>query len=184
MTDKLAGQIARVIGYVDRVCAEHLEGDDLEGTSVRGGEYDGGGCSVGVRLHPPLGDHAPPVAGAKAGEVPLGPWCGQIVADGRLVCQELVGHDGTYGVPAEVLIAARAGPVAIEAGHRIGAALFEFAAEDVALTHARQRTARRTVLGVTPPPDHGGHPRPTVPQAAGEGGKPPATIGALSADID
>ena len=49
--------------------------------------------------------------------------------------QELGGHDGADGVPAEVLGPGRAAAVAVEAGERVGAARFQRAAQHVAIRH-------------------------------------------------
>ncbi len=59
----------------------------------------------------------------------------QVVADRALVCQEFGGHDGADGVPTEVLGSGRTAAVTIEAGKRIGATLFQGAAQHIAIGH-------------------------------------------------
>lgn len=51
------------------------------------------------------------------------------------VCQEFGGHDGADGVPTEVLGSGRTAAVTIEAGKRIGATLFQGAAQHIAIGH-------------------------------------------------
>jgi len=59
-------------------------------------------------------------------------------ADGAppyVVLEELSGHHRAHRVQTEVLVAAAAVAVAVEAGHRVAAAGFELAAQNVALRH-------------------------------------------------
>ncbi|CPA30869.1 Uncharacterised protein [Mycobacterium tuberculosis] len=51
------------------------------------------------------------------------------------MCQEFGGHDGADGVPTEVLGSGRTAAVTIEAGKRIGATLFQGAAQHIAIGH-------------------------------------------------
>ena len=108
-------------------------GHDLQCALVGRGQDDAGGRARLVRLHPPDGDHAPPVARLETGEAVLGARRAQVVAEVLLHLQEVGGHHRAHGVPAQVVGAAPAAPVAVEAGHRLGAAGLQWAAEHVAL---------------------------------------------------
>ena len=82
--------------------------------------------------------------------MPLGSRGGEVVADRRLVGEELLGHHRAHRVQADVLRADRAGAVAVEAGQGVGAAGLELAAEDVALRHEEiiARKWRTTLTGM------------------------------------
>lgn len=84
-------------------------------------------------LQPAHRDDAPSVAWCQPGKMPLGVRRDEVVVDAGLMGQELLRHDRADGVAADILRAARAATVAIEPGHRIGAARFERATEDIAL---------------------------------------------------
>src|ERR1700694_3301597 len=149
-------QVAQVVGHVDGVLPERLQGHHVEGALVGGGQHYRGGAAFAVGLEPVRGGDAPAVAWHEAGEPVLGYRRRQVVADGALVLQELGGHDGADGVPAEVLGPGRAAAVAVEAGERVGAARFERAPQHVVVRHRHsiplaRKPKRRSVnsMGVT-----------------------------------
>src|SRR5699024_10557496 len=72
-----------------------------------------------------------------AGEPPLRSRCGEVVADGTLVGEELLRHHRADSVQAGVVRADGAGAVAVVAGHRLGPARLQLAAEDVAFAHVQ-----------------------------------------------
>ena len=146
---RASGQRAEVGRYVDGVGPEHVERDQLERPLVGGGEHDRRGHAVVVGLLPPRRHHAPPVTGREPGEVPLRSRGRQVVADLQLVLEELRGDHRAHRVQADVVGPAGAAAVAVEAGHRVGAAGLELPAQDVALAHVPTL--------VTPAVDVAGH---------------------------
>jgi len=136
-------QTAEVVRNVDCVVPQRLERDDLQGASVRAGQYHRCGAAVLVSAKPvPRGD-TPPVAGHQAGESVLRHRCGQVVADRALMLEEVRGHDGADDVQADVLRTGRAAAVSVEAGDRVGATRFQLATEHVAISH-------RPIIGCGP----------------------------------
>ena len=87
-----------------------------------GGQHDRRGTPILVGPKPVGGGDAPPVTRHQAREPELGSRRRQVVADRALMLEELGGHDGADGVPADVLGPRRAAAVAVEAGDRVGAA--------------------------------------------------------------
>ena len=74
----------------------------------------------------------------------------QVVADFRLMREELVGHDRTDRVTADILRATRAAAVAIEPGYRIRAAGLERTTENVQLiSHSTIMVMSEGVLVLT-----------------------------------
>lgn len=113
--------------------AEDVERYDVEHARVRRGEHDRGRRAGTVRLQPPQRDDTPSVARDEAAETVLGPRGDEIVADRLLVREEVTRHDSADGVAADILGPTRAATVAIETGHRVGAAHLELTTQDVAL---------------------------------------------------
>ena len=127
---------AQVLGHVDGVLLQRGQRDDAQHRLVGRGEHDRRRDPLGVGARPVGGRDAPAVAGDQAREAVRRHRRRQVVADGALVLEELGGDDRADGVAAQVLRAGAAAPVAVEAGHRVGAARLELAAEDVAFAHA------------------------------------------------
>ena len=121
--------------HVDGVLLERLERHELERALVRRRQHDVGRDAVLVGAPPVERGHAPAVAGHQPREAVLRHRRRQVVADAALVLEELRRHDRADRVAADVLDAAAAATVPVEAGDRIAAAGLELAAEDVALTH-------------------------------------------------
>src|SRR5689334_9270777 len=96
-------QRAEVGWYVDRVLPQNGERDGVQRAAVRRGQYDGSRDSRVVGLQPPRRDHAPPVPRRQPAEPVLRPRRGQVVADRRLVGEELRRHHRADGVAAQVL---------------------------------------------------------------------------------
>src|SRR3954452_4681604 len=131
-------QCAGIGRYVDRVLLQPGERDHVERPLVRGSQHDRRVDTVLVRLTPAHRDHTPPITGLQASEPPLRYRRREVVADRPLVGEELLGHHSADGVQPDVLRTAGAGPVTVEAGHRIRTARLEFSAEDVAFRHGDQ----------------------------------------------
>src|SRR5690349_17106794 len=109
-------KLARISRNVRGVLLEDFQRDDLERGFVGGGEHNGAGRALEVGLQPADRDHAPPVSRGEAGELPLGVWRDQVVADVELMLEELAGDDRADRVAAGVLRAGGAAAVAVEAG--------------------------------------------------------------------
>src|SRR5829696_5934368 len=123
---RLSFQGAEVVGDVDGVLAQRLDGHDLQRPLVRGGQDDARRGPRLVGLQPADGDHAPAVAGAQAGEAVLRSGRGQVVAELALHGEELGGDDRADGVRAQVLGPRGAVAVAVEAGQRVDAARLQW----------------------------------------------------------
>jgi hypothetical protein len=85
------------------VLPEHPQGHHVEGALVIGGQHHRSGAAFAAGSEPVHGGDAPAVAWHEAGEPVVGHRRREVVADGALVLQELGGHDGADGLPAEVL---------------------------------------------------------------------------------
>lgn len=73
----------------------------------------------------------PAIAGLESGKSVLRVWGREVVSDSCLVRKELSGHDRTDRMASQVAGCSVAAAITKPAGERIGAALFEWAAEDV-----------------------------------------------------
>ena len=131
-------QVSEVGRDVDRVLLEEAQRDDLQRALVGRRQEHRRRDVVVVGLQPSRCHHAPAVPGVQAGEAELGHRRLQVVADGTLVEQEVLGHHGAHRMEPDVLLAARAAAVAVEAGQRLGAAGFDRTAENVALGPGRR----------------------------------------------
>ena len=139
-------QRARVVRHVDGVLAQRGERHDPQDGLVGGGQHDRGGDAVGVCPGPVHRGDAPAVAGHQARESVLRSCRGQVVADAALVGEKLGRDDGADRVAAKVFRAGTAAAVAVEPGHRVGAARLQVSAEDVALRHATHHRAAAAPL--------------------------------------
>src|SRR6056297_1827550 len=127
---------------------ERVEIDGLKRFLMRRVEDDGRRDSSVEGFFPAVHAQAPPVAGGEAGEVVHGPRRREVVA-ARLREGEKVGcHLSADDVGAVVVGAGPARAVAVESGHRVGAAGAEVVAENVA-GHGRGRWAREEWSDVT-----------------------------------
>lgn len=95
------------------------------------GQQDGRGNAGVVGFFPAEGAQAPFVAGFQAREVVAGLGRGQVVAAAARKFEEGFGHDGANHVAALILLIGAAETVAVKAGHGLGAATAEGAAQDV-----------------------------------------------------
>jgi len=84
------------------------------------------------RLLPARRAQTPAIAGLQAGETVIRHRRGQVVAGLLAERQEFLGHDNADGVTANVLGPGIATPVAKKAGHRVGGANVQNAAQYVA----------------------------------------------------
>jgi hypothetical protein len=128
-------QVSQVVGNVDFVFHQRLEGHDLEGALVGGGQHHRGGATILVSPKPIQGGDAPAVAGQQPGKPILGNRRQQVITDGALVLEKLGGHHRTDRVTADVLGPAGATTVAVVTGEGLGAARLQLAAEHVAIGH-------------------------------------------------
>ena len=102
---------------------------------VGGGQHHRRRAAVLVGPQPVDRGDAPAVARHEPREVVLRHRRAEVVADRALVLEELGRDDGADRVAAEVLGTGGAAAVPVEAGHRVGAARLELAAEHVAVRH-------------------------------------------------
>ncbi len=112
------------------------EWDNLQGTLVGRCQHHRRGDPVVGSPQPVASRDTPSVPGLKSGKHVEGSRCYQIVADAPLVLEELSGDDRADGMAAEVGVVGVARPIPHPACQGIAATGFEFAAENVASSHA------------------------------------------------
>jgi hypothetical protein len=113
---------------------QDVEGDDLERGLVGGFKHDGAGCSCLVNLKPSAGADAPAIALLEPWEAVLRHGCGEIVAQPRRGCEELLCDDAADGVNAEIVGAGVAASIAKKTGDGVCAASFQRLAEHILLS--------------------------------------------------
>lgn len=86
---------------------------------MRGFEPNGRDNSGFECAFPGLDTDAPAIARFEPGETPFRMRCDQIVSDGSLMREELIGDDYADAVAPAILRAGTAFPIAIEAGQRV-----------------------------------------------------------------
>lgn len=119
---------ARACRDVDGMLLQHGEWDDLESPLMSRCEHDVRGGPILVGPQPIACRYAPSIPGHKAEETKLRHRSAEIVTDATLVLEELGCDDRGDCVAAPILGSRPAAPVAIEAGHRVGAARLQLAA--------------------------------------------------------
>ncbi len=130
-----ASERSRVCGDVDRVLAESIERNDLEGTLVSGREDDVGRGAIQVRSQPVGRSHAPPIARPEPRKTVLRHRRDEVVADPLLVLEKFGGDHGADRVAAEVLRTGATAAVTEEAGHGVGATRREGSSQHVEFGH-------------------------------------------------
>ena len=139
-----------VLRYVNGVsCWQHRQLDDVERSGVSGGQHDGWRRSGSVRLSPPLGEHAPAIAGAEPREPVLGHGGAEVVADASLVLQELSRHHRAHQVRGLVR-PGRAAAIPVESRDRVRTARLQRLTEDIRLT-AHHASVKRRPNAAQPP---------------------------------
>jgi len=113
---------------------QDVEGDDLKRSFVGGFEHDGAGCSGLVNLKPATGADAPAVAFFEPREAVLRHGGGEIVAQARRGCEELLRNDAADSVNAEIVGPGVAASIAKEPGDGVCAAGFERLPEHILLS--------------------------------------------------
>ena len=113
------------------MCLQILKIHPLQRGLMGGGETHGRRTSRIKRFLPTRDAQAPAITGLKAGEIPFGSRCGEVVAAQKREIQKLMSRLNADSVQPDISRAGAAVAIAIEPGHGFATATGEWFAEDV-----------------------------------------------------